>query len=225
MHSSSPSYCSPSTPACLRNPLQFRPSNSSPLAESPSASSPVVAAQARRRSQYKPRSPQTPTVSSRRISGNYSEGRSLSSRSSLSAYSVGIPENPPKLSMRDKFRARCLERAVKAREKAIKGRRYVLQHPSSDDQPMDDDESEDEEDIMQDEVSTDSLVRCGAGNFFFSQLFRRIMDNTNRRQKHSYRVSYAVEVGSSFDPNLHDADAWEREFAGKIIIRFPPKLF
>jgi len=75
--------------------------------------------------------------------------------------------------MRDKFRARCLERAVKAREKAIKGRRYVLHHPSSDDQPMYDDESEDEEDIMQDEVSSYSL--CGAGIYFIflPQLFRR----------------------------------------------------
>ena len=40
--------------------------------------------------------------------------------------------------------------------------------------------------------------------------------NTNRRQQHSYRVSYEVEVGSSFDPNLEDADVWEQELAGEI---------
>jgi hypothetical protein len=77
----------------------------------------------------------------------------------MAAYAAfGVPENPPKLSMRDKFRARCFERAVKARERAVKGRRYVA-HPSSDDQPMDDDDSEDEEDIMQDEVSLVSYRR------------------------------------------------------------------
>lgn len=49
------------------------------------------------------------------------------------------------------------------------------------------------------------------------------MENTNRRQQHSYRVSYAVEVRSSFDPNLHDAEVWERELlAGKMRFRFPP---
>jgi hypothetical protein len=42
------------------------------------------------------------------------------------------------------------------------------------------------------------------------------MESVNRRQQHSYRLSYATEVGSSFDPNLEDADAWERELAGKI---------
>lgn len=42
------------------------------------------------------------------------------------------------------------------------------------------------------------------------------MVNTNRRQQHSYRVSYEIEVGSSFDPNLEDADAWEQELTGKI---------
>lgn len=68
------------------------------------------------------------------------------------------PENPPpKLSIRDKFKARCIERAVREREKAIKGKRY--KHPASDDYSMDDnDESEDEEVIMGDEVSTSRIL-------------------------------------------------------------------
>ena len=220
MLSSSPSYCSPSTPLCLRNPLQFRPLNSSPLAESPSASSPVIAAQARRKSQYKSRSPKTPTT--RRISGNYSLGDVSLSSKSLFASSAGVLENPPKFSMRDRFRARCIERAVKARERAIKGRRYT-HHLSSDDQPMDDDddESEDEEEIMKDEVSL-AVFAVLLKPIFFSKLFRRIMENTNRRHLHSYRVSYATEVGSSFDPNLDDADAWEQDLVGKNCRFFVP---
>ena len=177
MFSSSPSHCAPSTPTCLRNPLQFRPSNSSPLAES----SPVIAAQARRRSQYKPRSPQTPTVPSRRASGNYSGD--ARPRRDTSAYAVGVPENPPKLSIRDKFRARCLERAVKAREKAIKGKRYHGFHLSSDDQPMDDDESEDEEDIMKDEVSLAAILFIQSWNYYYYYYFTSAFPENNDEYK------------------------------------------
>jgi hypothetical protein len=37
------------------------------------------------------------------------------------------------------------------------------------------------------------------------------MANSNRKQVHSYRVSYAQEVGSSFDPDMEDVGSWERE--------------
>ena len=40
------------------------------------------------------------------------------------------------------------------------------------------------------------------------------MADTSRKQKHAYRVSYAIEVGSSFDPDLEDAGSWEQELAG-----------
>jgi hypothetical protein len=58
------------------------------------------------------------------------------------------------VSLRNRFKARCFERAAKAREKAIKGKRYANQSSGSDDFTMDydDDEDEDDEDIMQDEV-------------------------------------------------------------------------
>ena len=56
-----------------------------------------------------------------------------------------------KLSLRNRFKARCFERAAKAREKAIKGKRYANQLGSDDFMDYDDDD-EDEEDIMQDEV-------------------------------------------------------------------------
>ena len=81
--------------------------------------------------------------------GSYASGGSLE------------PENPPpKLSIRDKFKARCIERAVREREKVIRGKR--CKHPVSDDKSMGDDESEDEEVIMGDEVS------------FFPNPFRRL---------------------------------------------------
>lgn len=41
------------------------------------------------------------------------------------------------------------------------------------------------------------------------------MQNANHKKKHSYRVSYALEVGSSFDPDMEDPTAWESELHGK----------
>jgi hypothetical protein len=41
------------------------------------------------------------------------------------------------------------------------------------------------------------------------------MENANRKQQHTYRLSFAYEVGSSFDPNLEDVDSWEKELGGK----------
>ncbi|KAJ8516714.1 hypothetical protein ONZ45_g6007 [Pleurotus djamor] len=58
---------------------------------------------------------------------------------------------------------------------------------------MDDDDEEDDEAIMEDE------------------LFRRIMNHANRKSVHAYRLSYAEDVGSSFDPDMEDVEAWERE--------------
>ena len=37
------------------------------------------------------------------------------------------------------------------------------------------------------------------------------MANATRKERHSYRVSYAQEVGSSFDPDLEDVTAWEED--------------
>ena len=156
MYSASPPHQCPSTPSVPRNFLTYKPLNSSPLASSPewSRSSPVAAAQAHRRSQYKTLTPNTPT---RKISN--------SRRSSGRLFNVGgdiaTPARPDsqKLSQRDRFKARCFERAAKARERAIKGKRYANQ-PSSDDFSMDydDEDDDDDEDIMQDEVCVSVLL-------------------------------------------------------------------
>jgi hypothetical protein len=42
------------------------------------------------------------------------------------------------------------------------------------------------------------------------------MANTGSKERHSYRVSYAYEVGSSFDPDLEDISEWERELDGSL---------
>ena len=39
------------------------------------------------------------------------------------------------------------------------------------------------------------------------------MANATRKERHSYRVSYAQEVGSSIDPDLEDVASWEQELA------------
>ena len=41
------------------------------------------------------------------------------------------------------------------------------------------------------------------------------MQSTNHKKNHSYRVSYALEVGSSFDPDMEDPSTWESELHGK----------
>ena len=40
------------------------------------------------------------------------------------------------------------------------------------------------------------------------------MANATRKEHHSYRISYAQEVGSSFDPDLEDVATWEQELTG-----------
>lgn len=104
--------------------------------------------------------------------------------------------------LRERFKQRCYERAAKARAKAIRGRRYAGTSEASsdgfDEALMDEDDEEDDEDIMQDE------------------LFRRIMANTNRNRKHQYKVSYSLDVGSSFDPDMEDVASWEEELTGSV---------
>ena len=51
------------------------------------------------------------------------------------------------------------------------------------------------------------------------------MENANRKQKHSFRVSFAYEVGSSFDPDMDKADEWEHELKGSLINCLCPFLY
>jgi len=47
------------------------------------------------------------------------------------------------------------------------------------------------------------------------------MASANSKDHHSYRVSYAHEVGSSFDPDLEDIDEWEQVLNGLLISLHP----
>ncbi|KDQ60368.1 hypothetical protein JAAARDRAFT_56273 [Jaapia argillacea MUCL 33604] len=180
-------------------PENHQPYHSSPLASSPS-SSPIPAAQARRRSQYK--SQTTPASSSAR------RRSSLKPLPHLFALNVDprqgspsvVEEPPQKALLRERFKARCFERAKKAREKAVKGKRWnELSSDGLDDMDCEMDDDEECEEALNDE------------------LFGRIMASVNRKSQYSYRVSYADEVGSSIDPDMEDIGQWEQELRGPPI--------
>lgn len=40
------------------------------------------------------------------------------------------------------------------------------------------------------------------------------MTSLNHKRQHQYRLSYAAEVGSSFDPDMEDVAEWENELKG-----------
>ncbi len=131
------------------------PLHSSPLA-SP-ASSPAASAQARRRLGYKanpfntPRSRDTPTHESRRrttpTANTFVQGSS-------SAGTPATEEPARKAFLRERLKARCLERAAKKRDRALaRGRRHLSSDPSSDGiEEMMDEDDEGEDTMLNDEV-------------------------------------------------------------------------
>jgi len=137
----------PRTPTSSYSTTRYLPQFSSPLAD----------ACARRRSQYKSRTPRRScsTSTSTGATALPAPGTVLSRRS----VSTETPHNE---FLRERFQARCIERARKKRELAIVGRRWggIGSEGSSDglEDAMDCDENEEEELesddlIMQDEVS------------------------------------------------------------------------
>lgn len=88
----------------------------------------------------------------------FSNSRRSSGRLFTDGNTIANPAGPDsqKSFLRDRFKARCFERAAKARQNAIKGKRHANE-PSSDDYNMDYDEEDDDEDIMQDEVCFSTL--------------------------------------------------------------------
>ncbi|KAH7924938.1 hypothetical protein BV22DRAFT_1034633 [Leucogyrophana mollusca] len=187
MQSSSPAFHFPSTPSrsSYYSARSHQPMNSSPLA-SPK-SSPTTAAQARRRSQYKSTASRIPSTS--RGSNTERIGQPLFYRTGSQ-----VPEDPQKSFLRERFKARCFERAQKQRESAVASRRRDSEPGDLfSDTSMDCEEEEDENSVMQDE------------------LFRRIVSNAKHKIRHSYRLSYSNEVGSSFDPDMEDVSGWESE--------------
>ncbi|KAF7330481.1 hypothetical protein MVEN_02487500 [Mycena venus] len=185
----------PSTPVSSHKSYQglgrsyiHKPMNSSPLAPSGSSpgSSPVAAVQARRLSQYKARSSSGSVASS---------SRSSTATARPVAYGAGaqlgdVGDDSQTAFLRTRLKLRCIERATKARERAVQKKRVMLS--SSDDMDMDDDDNEDD--------------------FAFDELYTRIMRNTARKMHHAYMYSYDREVGS--DPP-DEPQNWESELAAQ----------
>ncbi|KAJ7096602.1 hypothetical protein B0H15DRAFT_50469 [Mycena belliarum] len=193
---------SPSTP--LQNKVHkcyssFKPANSSPLAPTNSSpgSSPIAAVQARRRSQYKAYTPNVPLTSL-----SCSRSSSSSTRPSrLAGLQFGEDgDDSQKAFLRTRLKQRCFERASKARERAVKKKRFMSSSEAGSDDmdatmdiDMDDDDDE-------------------GADPMFDELFSRIMRNTQRKTQHAFMYSYDREVGS--DPTVEES-AWEAELAGQ----------
>lgn len=162
-------YLSPETPSRSHytSPTHHihTPVHSSPLASSPT-SSPSAAA-SRRRAQFKsnpfntPQKEQTrPTYMYGMRRGAFVQGSSTGMFGGNGGGSpVGPTEEPPrKTFLRERLKARCIERAVQKRERAkARGSRHMSSEPSSDgvDEMMDEDD-EDEECMLNDEVGPSS---------------------------------------------------------------------
>ncbi|KAJ7034923.1 hypothetical protein C8F04DRAFT_1099506 [Mycena alexandri] len=182
----------PSTPAHAPYIYTHKPTNSSPLAPSSSSpgSSPIAAAQARRRSQYKARAPSGSVASSSR--SNAAPQRPVGFGAGPQLGEVG--DDAQTAFLRTRLKLRCLERASKARHRAVQKKRVMGS-------------SDAESDDIEMDVGED-----GEEDFAFDELFTRIMHNTTRKTHHAYMHSYDREVGS-FDPALEEPQNWETELA------------
>ncbi|KAL1674471.1 hypothetical protein EV122DRAFT_282047 [Schizophyllum commune] len=177
----------------------YQPLNSSPLANSAELPS-FGHCSERRRSQYKATGPTTPSNSRTPLPPSASGGGSVflsgGSGSRKLFVNSSPSEDPQKAFLRDRFKAKCLERAAQARRRSINKRRYASSEPSSDgfdlDMDMDDDEDEEDEEIMNDEF------------------FRRVVAFDNCKDKRSFDRWYAREFGTD-DP--HAMERWAEEEA------------
>ncbi|KAK0210212.1 hypothetical protein DFS33DRAFT_269231 [Desarmillaria ectypa] len=186
-------FGSPVSSPVLQTP-SHKPIKPSPLASqltsplSPTFSSPLSAAQARRKSQYKTMTPSSGTPPASKIFPR----RTVSLSAPLFGNVASTPGQSQKELLRQRFQARCFQRAAEARESAVKRKRHVGRDDVFDD-AMDDDKEETDDEVLKDEF------------------FKRIVEHANRRTRHAYKLSYADEVGSSLDPDLEDLGAWEAE--------------
>lgn len=141
---------SPSTPPSHRTFSAFAhtPSRSSPLtvpADSSPVLSPTPKAHGGRRSQYKSTFQTSPTNDRKRSSTR----RVTSNPAPIPDLFGNTEETTGKKLLRDRFRARCLERALKERERKIAGKRRLSDWSSDGpDEMMDFDDDEDEDESM-----------------------------------------------------------------------------
>ncbi|KIP10832.1 hypothetical protein PHLGIDRAFT_115179 [Phlebiopsis gigantea 11061_1 CR5-6] len=193
-------FSTPSTPSSRLHRSDhsspYYPAFSSPLASSEAGGSsppPSPTYVARRRSQFKSRGEVHPVATDRRQSSRrVTTGAipfSLTRREPQ-----GSSEEPTRTTiLRERFKARCIEKANQDRERKVKGKRRAMDLSSDGfDELMDCEEDEDDDTVMND------------------PFFQRIISNLKQKSKHSYRLSYAQDVGDSFDPDMEDLAEWEQ---------------
>ena len=153
----------PSTP--ISRQYSFKPLNSSPLSFSPLNRSQAFE---RRRLQFKSQNPISslsrsstlPSLTSRRFPCSRTRSIPSNTTPNLSGQNARPhfthPEDNQKQFLRERIKAKCIERAQKARERAVKQRRYTGYSDRSSDgfemEDEDEDEEENDDDIMSDEV-------------------------------------------------------------------------
>lgn len=216
----------PQTPSSSRHMhTGYKPLFSSPLAPdlsmAPSSpgppSSPISDIQARRRSQYKSRVSSGANNSRSQINFKPSRagstlvtGRSLSNRTNQHIlppipFSLSPPSRPvnseetQKAFLRERFKAKCLARAKKVRDREVQRRRSASSDASSDGVDID----MDMDTIDSDEDESDTALN--------DEILRRVVASEKRKLAHQYALSYQLEVGSSIDPDMEDIDTWEQE--------------
>ncbi|KAF8526614.1 hypothetical protein BU17DRAFT_82746 [Hysterangium stoloniferum] len=178
MLSSSPPH---SSPLARRNikpkpPRMYQPRHSSPLSP---LSSPTNDVQNRRKRQYK----------------------SQSSSYSLPKLNIG-DDTPQKQFLRERFKARCLERAKESRARAVRKYRGDSSDVGSDGFDIEGDLAMEEED--------------GYGDVFDDEIYKRVMLNEIRRSQHAKRVSFERDFGSSIDPDMYeDMETLELDLTGQ----------
>jgi hypothetical protein len=152
------------------------PAKSSPLTSSETGGSspihsPTLAASERRRSQYKSRGEaSSPTLdrrqASRRVSKSAGAGGAVPFALTRNDQHVPTEEPPRKTMLRERFRARCIERANRDRERVAQGKRRAVELSSDGaDEFMDcEDDEEDDETVMNDPVCLEPLVLSASVN-------------------------------------------------------------
>ena len=149
------------------------------------------------------------------------------------------PEPTQKALLRDRLKAKCVERAKKDRTKTVKRRAEgsasnsnvfasSSDYDGSSDMEMDQDDGDDDDD-------EDDLVSWNILNTphhvltpIPPQLFHRVVMADRRRQQHRAAYSFQEEVGSSYDPSIEEEAEWEKQQAlhnGEISIALPVDSF
>ncbi|KAF8655595.1 hypothetical protein AX16_003016 [Volvariella volvacea WC 439] len=117
--------------------------------------------------------------------------------------------------LRRQFQQKCLQHAARAREKAVQRKRVnVGKDRSVGSEGFSGSSDGFDEDMMAGEEEEDGEQEETVDDVMGAELFGRLLEHWDRQEKHQYRRSYALDVGSSFDPDMEDIDEWEQHLSG-----------